>query len=56
MKHATEQNSESQDVAEKHLHELIKQAGEEARERKRKAMDRHFKKIKAVVAEAASRR
>lgn len=35
---------------------LIKEAGEEARKRKKEAMERHFKMIEAAIAEGLSRR
>lgn len=48
--------SEIHETEEEQLNQLIKQAGEEARSRKKKALALHYKKIKAVVAEGVNRR
>lgn len=39
----------------KKLTVLIKEAGEEARKRKKEAMDRHFKMIEAAIAKGLAR-
>ncbi len=41
---------------EEHLFQLIKQAGEAARARKKKAMAQHVEKLKLVISEAISRK
>jgi hypothetical protein len=41
---------------EEHLFQLIKQAGEAARERKKKAMAQHVEKLQLVISEAISRK
>ena len=41
---------------EKVLNQLIKQAGDEARERKSKILATHYKKIQSAVAEGLTRR
>jgi hypothetical protein len=56
MEEVTDQDIKHQEVGEGQLAALIKQAGDEARERKRKALDRHFKMLQAVIAEGVSRR
>ncbi len=45
----------NQETAEDRLTTLIKQAGDEARARKREALAQHFKKLQAVIDEAVSR-
>lgn len=55
MAKKTGQNNNHQEDGEEQLAALIKQAGEEARLRKRQAMDQHFKKLRTVIAEGASR-
>jgi hypothetical protein len=40
-----------QEEGEDQLSELIKQAGAEARKRRKKALDNHFKKIKKIIAD-----
>ncbi|MDQ1351371.1 MAG: hypothetical protein QG657_1673 [Acidobacteriota bacterium] len=49
-------NMKHEEAGEEHLAVLIKQAGEEARKRKREAMDRHFKMLQSAIAEGLSRR
>jgi hypothetical protein len=56
MKQGFDSNDKNQETAEKRLAALIKQAGDEARARKRKAMAWHFKKLQTVIGEAVSRR
>ena len=48
--------SEKHETGEEQLSQLIKQAGDEARARKKKAMALHYKKLKAVIAEGVARR
>ncbi len=55
MKQTSESKDKAQDSAEERLAELIKEAGAEARARNKKAMEQHFKKLRAVISEAASR-
>lgn len=50
------QDNKHQEAGEEQLADLIKQAGEVARLRKREALDRRFKMIQAVIAEGLSRR
>jgi len=54
MKQELDSNDKNQETAEKRLAALIKQAGDEARARKRKAMAWHFKKLQTVIGEAVS--
>jgi len=54
MKQELDSNDKNQKTAEKRLAALIKQAGDEARARKRKAMAWHFKKLQTVIGEAVS--
>jgi hypothetical protein len=56
MEEVSDQNNKHQEVGEEQLTVLIKQAGDEARARKREALDRHFKMLRAVIAEGVSRR
>jgi len=56
MEELSDQNNTHQEVGEEQLAVLINQAGEEARSRKRKALDRHFKRIREVIAESVSSR
>ena len=56
MEEAADQDNKHQEVGEEQLAILIKQAGEEARARKREAMDRHFKRLESAIAEGVSRR
>ena len=56
MEEVSDQNNKHQEVGEEQLTVLIKQAGDEARLRKREALDRHFKMLRAVIAEGVSRR
>ena len=48
--------TKNQETAEDRLTVLIKQAGDEARARKREALALHFKKLQTVIDEAVSRR
>ncbi len=48
--------SKKHETGEEQLAALIRQAGDEARARKKKAMELHYKKLKAAVAEGVSRR
>ena len=45
-----------QEAGEEQLNELIKQAGNEARARKKEALARHLKMLQAAVAEGVARR
>jgi len=47
-------NTSNQEEGEELLSTLIKQAGNEARTRRKKALDEHFNKLKEVIAEAVS--
>ncbi|MFH0926795.1 MAG: hypothetical protein V1872_14375 [bacterium] len=54
MEQKLDVDEEDQEPGEEQLFELIKQAGDEARARKREAMAQHFKKLKDMVAEVMS--
>lgn len=56
MKQGFDLKNKNQETAEERLTALIKQAGDEARARKQKAMAWHLKKLQAVIGEAVSRR
>lgn len=56
MKELSDRNNKHQEDGEEQLAVLINQAGEEARVRKREAMDRHFKRLREVIAESVPRR
>jgi len=56
MDEVSDRNNKHQEVGEEQLTVLIKQAGDEARARKREALERHFKMLRAVIAEGVSRR
>ena len=56
MDEISDKNKKPQEVGEEQLTVLIKQAGDEARARKREALDQHFKMLRAVIAEGVSRR
>lgn len=49
-------NDTDQNAAEEQLFELIKQAGDEARIRKKEAMARHFERLRAAVEEGVLQR
>lgn len=55
MKQGLGADDKNQETAEKRLTVLIKQAGDEARTRKCKAMTRHFNKLHTVISEAVTR-
>jgi len=55
MEQAFDSNDKNQETAEERLAALIKQAGDEARARKREALAWHFKKLQTVIGEAVSR-
>jgi hypothetical protein len=55
MAELSDQNNKHQEVGEEQLTVLIMQAGEEARARKHEALDLHFKRLRAVIAEGVSR-
>jgi hypothetical protein len=48
--------SEKHESGEDQLMKLIKQAGDDARARKKKTLEFHYKKLKAVIAEGVARR
>jgi hypothetical protein len=51
IKNRTDQNNTFPDEpGEEQLAKLIKEAGKTARERKKKTMDNHFKKLRAAIA------
>ncbi len=50
------QMSKTDETGEEQLSKLIKQAGDEARKKKKKAIALHYKKLKAVIAEGVARR
>ena len=52
MEYETDKNSKN----EEQLRELIKQAGNDARERKKKAMEIHFQKIEEVIIDAVAKK
>lgn len=56
MEKVVSQDNKHQEIGEKQLTVLIKQAGEEARLRKREALERHFKMLRTVIAEGMARR
>ncbi len=56
MTEISDKNNKYEEVGEEQLAVLIKEAGEEARKRKKEAMERHFKMIEAAIAEGLSRR
>ena len=56
MKEELDENNQIQEAGEEELNELIKQAGNEARSRKKEALARHLKKLQAAVAEGVARR
>ena len=49
-------HNKKHEAEEEQLFKLIKQAGEDARRRKREAMARHINKLRAVISEAVSRK
>ena len=49
-------DDQNQEAGEAQLFELIKQAGNEARARKREAMARHFHRLQASIEEVVSRK
>lgn len=55
MKQESDSIDQNQNTAEDRLTTLIKQAGDEARARKREALAQHFKKLQDVIGEAVSR-
>ena len=56
MKEGSDKNNQIQEAGEEQLNELIKQAGKEARARKKEALARHLKMLKAAVVEGVARR
>jgi hypothetical protein len=51
-----ELDKNNQEAGEEQLHELIKQAGNEARSRKKQVSERHLEMLQAAVAEGVARR
>ncbi len=56
MKENIKLNMKNQEDGEKRLFELISQAGNDARQRKQRAMSLHFKKIQDAIAEGIRNR
>ncbi|OEU76816.1 MAG: hypothetical protein BA872_05720 [Desulfobacterales bacterium C00003060] len=56
MKQGFDSDDKNQETAENRLAALIKEAGDEARARKREALAWHFEKLQTVIGEAVSRR
>jgi len=56
MTEVSDQDNKYQEAGEEQLAALIKEAGEAARARKRKTMDRHFSMLRGAIAEGLSRR
>ena len=56
MKEGSDKNNQIPEAGEEQLNELIKQAGNEARSRKKEAFERHLKMLEAAVAEGVARR
>ena len=56
MNEGLDKNNQNQEPGEEQLNELIKQAGNEARARKKKAWARHLEMLQAAVAEGVARR
>lgn len=55
MEHGFDPNDPNQEAGEEQLSILIKQAGNDARSRKREALSRHYEKLRTVIIEAKSR-
>jgi len=55
MEQKLDMNEKNQEPGEEQLSILIKQAGDEARARKREILARHFNKLRATIAKAVSR-
>ena len=55
MEHGFDPNDRNLEAGEEQLSILIKQAGNDARSRKREVMSRHYEKLRAVIIEAKSR-
>jgi endonuclease III len=56
MKEGLAKNNQMQEAGEEQLNELIKQAGNEVRARKKEALARHLKMLQAAVDEGVARR
>jgi len=56
VSHKNNKNKTHQEGGEEQLAVLIKQAGDEARARKREALAHHFKILRDVIEEGVSRR
>lgn len=55
MQHGFDPNDRNQEAGEEQLSILIKQAGNDARSRKRETLSRHYEKLRAIIIEAKSR-
>lgn len=56
MKKALEPKEKNKESGEKQLTELIRQAGHEARIKKREVMTQHFNRLQEVIKKAVSRK
>ncbi len=56
MKEGLDKNNQIQEAGEEQLNELIKEAGNEARARRKEAWARHLEMLQAAVAEGVARR
>ncbi len=56
MKEKSKHNNKDIEAGEEQLFTLIKQAGEEARLKKREAMEQHFNKLRNIIIEATARK
>lgn len=55
MEHGFDPNDRNQEAGEEQLSIMIRQAGNDARSRKREALTHHYEKLRAVIIEAKSR-
>ena len=55
MEYGFDPNDPNLEACEEQLSILIKQAGNDARSRKREALSRHYEKLRTVITEAKSR-
>lgn len=56
MKERSDKNNQTQEPGEAQLNKLIKQAGQQARSRKKKVLAQHIKMLQAAVDEGVARR
>ncbi|VEN74924.1 hypothetical protein EPICR_50205 [Candidatus Desulfarcum epimagneticum] len=56
MRKKTHTNTVIDEAGEKRLAELIKEAGEDARSRRKKVMEEHYDKIRAAIRKGVSNR